>query len=500
MGEIAESCYSDQELSLHHYSNTVRSPLSPPLHVITILGGDKGSGDSTRETMANRETQAGHSIDDWLPITESRNGNIFTSVFHLVSSGIGTQGLVIPLAFSKLGWSWGIICFWIAFAWQIYTRWILVQLHEVVPGSRCSRYLLLAISAFGPKLGKLLAIFPMAYLSGGTCVILIITGGKTLELFSHTMCGSDATCAAKSLSGIVWFLVFTCVAIAFATLRPNLNSVAGISMLGAITAVGYYTLIWVSTISKGRPNDVSHVPLQGEKSHMEKFSGILTALGLLAFSFRGHNLVLEIQGTLPSTSENPSSKPMWRGVLISHLTIAICFFPLAIVGFWAYGNKIPNLFGNATISLQFYSQKASKVIKGIIYMLVVVNCLCLFQIYAMPVFDNLELRYVSIKKGRCSRWVRSGLRVLFGGFVFFMAITFPFLPSLAALIGGAALPLTFVYPCFMWISIKKPQRNGPMWCLNLGLGCLGLLLSALVVTAAIWNLVTRGLKANFYNP
>lgn len=42
--------------------------------------------------------------DDWLPITESRNGNVYYSAFHTLSSGIGVQALVLPLAFSVLGW------------------------------------------------------------------------------------------------------------------------------------------------------------------------------------------------------------------------------------------------------------------------------------------------------------------------------------------------------------------------------------------------------------
>ncbi|KDP47157.1 hypothetical protein JCGZ_00048 [Jatropha curcas] len=233
---------------------------------------------------------------------------------------------------------------------------------------------------------------------------------------------------------------------------------------------------------------------------MEKISAVLNAVGIVALSFRGHNLVLEIQGTLPSNSKNPSRKVMWRAVLISYPLIAVCLFPLAIVGFWAYGDKMFNKVGNISIVLEFYNQKASKVMKGIMYMLVIVKCFSSFQIYAMPVFDNLELRYINIKNSRCSRWVRFSLRVLFGVLTFFVAITFPFLPSLAALIGGMALPLTFVYPCFMWISIKKPRRNGSMWGLNLGLGCLGLLLSSSLVMAAIWNLATKGLKANFFKP
>jgi len=37
----------------------------------------------------------------------------------------------------------------VAFVWQLYTIWILVRLHESVAGIRYSRYLHLAMAAFG---------------------------------------------------------------------------------------------------------------------------------------------------------------------------------------------------------------------------------------------------------------------------------------------------------------------------------------------------------------
>lgn len=42
--------------------------------------------------------------DAWLPITESRNGNAYYAAFHTLCSGIGIQALVIPGAFTILGW------------------------------------------------------------------------------------------------------------------------------------------------------------------------------------------------------------------------------------------------------------------------------------------------------------------------------------------------------------------------------------------------------------
>jgi hypothetical protein len=78
---------------------------------------------------------------------------------------------------------------------------------------------------------------------------------------------------------------------------------------------------------------------------------------------------------------------------------------------------------------------------------------------------------------------------------------FPFLPSLVALLGGINLvPITYAYPCFMWLAIKKPRTKGAMWCFNLVLGCLGMLLSVLLVAAAIRTLADKGLHANFFTP
>ncbi|PIN04416.1 hypothetical protein CDL12_15353 [Handroanthus impetiginosus] len=274
--------------------------------------------------------------DSWLPITESRNGNSYYAAFHTLSSGIGFQALLLPLAFTTLGWVWGSISLTLAFVWQLYTLWLLIQLHEAIPGTRYSRYLRLSIAAFGEKWGKILALFPTLYLAGGTCVSLIMMGGRTLKIFFHTVCGT--TCDANSLSTIEWYIVFVCSAVILSQL-PNLNSIAGVSLIGAITAVTYCTLTWALSVSKTRPLGVSYDPVR-TTSDIGNICSVLNALGIIAFAFRGHNLVLEIQGTMPSSMKNPSSVPMWKGVKFSYLIIACCLFPMAIGGYWAYGNLV----------------------------------------------------------------------------------------------------------------------------------------------------------------
>lgn len=122
---------------------------------------------------------------------------------------------------------------------------------------------------------------------------LIIIGGSTSKMFFQTVCG--ATCTAKSLTTVEWYLVFTCAAVLLSQL-PNLNSIAGVSLIGAVTAVGYCTLIWVVSVAKGTLPGVSYDPLQA-KTEIGQFFDVLNALGMIAFAFRGHNLILEIQVT-----------------------------------------------------------------------------------------------------------------------------------------------------------------------------------------------------------
>lgn len=74
-----------------------------------------------------------------------------------------------------------------------------------------------------------------------------------------------------------------------------------------------------------------------------------TALGDVAFAYAGHNVVLEIQATIPSTPEKPSKGPMWRGVIIAYIVVALCYFPVALVGYYVFGNNVED---NILISLE----------------------------------------------------------------------------------------------------------------------------------------------------
>lgn len=109
----------------------------------------------------------------------------------------------------------------------------------------------------------------------------------------------------------------------------------------------YSTIAWGASVDKGVQADVQY----GYKATTTAGTifNFFSALGDVAFAYAGHNVVLEIQATIPSTPEKPSKGPMWRGVIVAYIVVALCYFPVALIGYWMFGNKVDD---NILISLE----------------------------------------------------------------------------------------------------------------------------------------------------
>ncbi|KAL7232730.1 hypothetical protein ACSBR2_010689 [Camellia fascicularis] len=80
-------------------------------------------------------------IDDWLPITSSRNAKWWYSAFQNVTAMVGAGILSLLYAMSELGWGPGVAVLVTSWVVTLYTLWQMVEMHEMVPGKRFNRYL-----------------------------------------------------------------------------------------------------------------------------------------------------------------------------------------------------------------------------------------------------------------------------------------------------------------------------------------------------------------------
>lgn len=150
---------------------------------------------------------------------------------------------------------------------------------------------------------------------------------------------------------------------------------------------------------------------------------------------------------------------------------------------------------------KYHIQTASHVLIGMTFLLVALHSVSTYQIYAMQQFDFIELMHTVKTNRPVPIWFRVIVRTVFVFFNFFAAVAVPFISSLAGFLGGvSSIPIGFVFPCLMWLRIKKPTPRSFQWYLNWSLAIVGIALSVAVSISGIWSIVDTGLKLNFFRP
>ncbi|KAJ1267082.1 hypothetical protein BS78_07G028700 [Paspalum vaginatum] len=430
-----------------------------------------------------RSGQQEQSVDNWLPINASRNAKWWYSAFHNVTAMVGAGVLGLPSAMAQLGWGAGVTVMILSWIITLYTLWQMVEMHECVPGKRFDRYHELGQHAFGDKLGLWIVVPQQLVVEVGVNIVYMVTGGTSLKKFHDTVCSN-----CKDIKLTYFIMIFASAHFVLSQL-PNFNSISGVSLAAAVMSLSYSTIAWGASVHKGKLPDVDYHLLA--TTTPGKVFDFLAALGTVAFAYAGHNVVLEIQATIPSTPEKPSKKPMWRGVVVAYIVVALCYFPVSFVGYWAFGNHVDD---DILVTLN-----NPKWLIALANMMVVVHVIGSYQIYAMPVFDMIETVLVKKLRFPPGLTLRLIARSVYVAFTMFIAITFPFFSDLLSFFGGLAFaPTTYFLPCIMWLAIYKPKRFSLSWFTNWICIVLGVLLMILAPIGGLRNIIIHIKTYHFY--
>ncbi|KAG1358888.1 lysine histidine transporter 1 [Cocos nucifera] len=447
------------------------------------------------------------SIDDWLPITSSRNAKWWYSAFHNVTAMVGAGVLSLPYAMSELGWGPGIAVLILSWIITLYTLWQMVEMHEMVPGKRFDRYHELGQHAFGDKLGLWIVVPQQLIVEVGVNIVYMVTGGKSLKKFHDVVCPD-----CKDIKLTYFIMIFASLHFVLSQL-PNFNSISGVSLAAAVMSlrhilfsmmpklltflsnsillhVCYSTIAWGASAAKGKQEHVEY----GYKASSTggTFFNFLSALGDVAFAYAGHNVVLEIQATIPSSPEKPSKKPMWKGVVVAYIVVAICYFPVALIGYWVFGNAVED---NILITLE-----KPRWLIAMANMMVVVHVIGSYQIYAMPVFDMIETVLVKKLHFPPGLMLRLIARSVYVAFTMFVGISFPFFGGLLGFFGGFAFaPTTYFLPCIMWLAIYKPRPGSLSWITNWICIIFGVLLMILSPIGGLRQIIIQAKSYQFFS-
>ncbi|KAK9904954.1 hypothetical protein WJX75_006393 [Coccomyxa subellipsoidea] len=384
-----------------------------------------------------------------LPITGDRTGKWWYSAFHNVTAMVGAGVLGLPSAMAYLEWGGGMFVMVSSWIITLYTLWQLCSMHEI-NGKRFNRYHELGQYAFGQKRGLWFIIPFQLIVMIGLAIVYCVTGGKSMQAVWQFLCNKP--CPAFGLSA--WIVVFAGAQLILSQC-PNFNSLRVVSFAAAVMSLTYSTIAVGASIASGRQPD-AYYDLH-TKDTADSVFGIFNALGTVAFAYGGHNVVLEIQATLPSPPD--TFKPMMKGVYVAYVLVAWCYFAVSITGYWAFGiNVADNVLMTPALK--------NTVPNGLIIaadMFVVIHVLGSFQVYSMPVFDMIETKMVmsGISNGLPMRLLYRSVYVVI---VAFVAIVLPFFGDLLGFIGAFAFgPTTFWMPPIIYLIVKKPKISSGHW-------------------------------------
>ncbi|KAK8607113.1 hypothetical protein V6N13_052859 [Hibiscus sabdariffa] len=440
----------------------------------------------------------------WAQGDSTRRAKWWYSTFHTVTAMIGAGVLSLPYAMAYLGWyamlelklsssinPWetlsdfvfsdvrgpGTMVLVLSWCMTLNTMWQMIQLHECVPGTRFDRYIDLGRYAFGQKLGGWVVLPQQLIVQVGCNIVYMVTGGKCLRKFMEIACTS-----CTQLRQSYWILIFGGIHF-FLSQLPNFNSVAAVSLAAAVMSMSYSTIAWAGSLSHGRIDDVSY----GYKntSPSDLMFRVFNALGQISFAFAGHAVVLEIQATMPSTPERPSKIPMWKGAVGAYFINAICYFPVAMIGYWAFGQDVDD---NVLMSL-----KRPAWLIASANLMVVVHVIGSYQVFAMPVFElleNLMAKRLNFPPGIALRLITRSA---------YVGVTFPFFGDLLGFFGGFGFaPTSYFLPCIMWLVIKKPKRFSLNWFINWGSIVIGVFIMLASTIGGLRNIVADASTYSFY--
>ncbi|XP_054787241.1 lysine histidine transporter 2-like [Prosopis cineraria] len=423
-------------------------------------------------------------LEDWLPITGSRKAKWWYSAFHNLTAMVGAGVLSLPFAMSRMGWGPGVVVLILSWAITLFTLWQMVEMHEMVPGKRFDRYHELGQHAFGEKLGLYIVVPQQLLVEVGTCIVYSVTGGNSMKKVHDSICNNCPTFRTSW-----WIVIFSSVNFVLCHL-PNFNSMSVISFVAAAMSISYSTIAWAASLARGVQPDVSYAIKS--RSAADATFNFFTSLGDVAFAYAGHSVALEIQATIPSTPEKPSKGPMWRGVILAYIGVAFCYFPVAILGYYIFGDSVAD---NVLIGLEHPSW-----LIAVANIFVVIHVIGGYQVFAMPVFDMMETFMVVKLKLPPSSILRFVSRTVYVAITMLVAIAVPFFGSLLGFLGGFAFaPTSYFLPCIMWLKLYKPKPFSLSWTVNWTCIVLGLLLMTLSPIGALRNIILSAKDYTFFS-
>lgn len=393
--------------------------------------------------------------------------NVYTAIGHVITAVIGAGVLSLPYSMSMLGWVAGPMCLLLFAFITLYTSQLLAECY-VIDGRRQRTYTDVVHTTFGDTGYVVLGVIQHSNLYL-TALAYHITATISLQTVATQICSAHAVQNCFD-SYWKWAIIFGAFQVVFVQM-PDLNYYWWASLIGAAMSFSYSIIALGLSISKRS----THGTAGGQDlAPADKAFGVLNAIGSILFAYSFSMILIEIQDTLKPNDTEGVVRPMKVAVNFSVGAMTLFYLAVAIAGYMAFGNSVPNNILTGFANPLWLVAMAN--------VMVVIHLIPAYQVYSQPFLSFVEFHY-----GKWKYAVLPGMpfrlffRTAFVVSVAFLAICLPFFSDIIGFVGAIGFwPATVFFPIECWIRVYKPERAKLLWLRVLNVACLVVTVAATI--------------------
>ncbi|KAL2316609.1 hypothetical protein Fmac_030485 [Flemingia macrophylla] len=438
-----------------------------------------------------------------------RTGNLQRAVAHIITGVIGAGVLSLAWSMAQLGWICGPVIILLFAATTVLSSYLLSDCyrfpHPHHGNIRCPSYTRAVKLYLGEKREKVCGVLVHASLYG-TTTAYIITSATSIRAILKSNCyhkeGHQAPC---NYGDTMYMILFGLVQVIMSFI-PNLHNMTWVSVVAAIMSFTYSFIglgLGIKTVlENGRiMGSLTGIPASNT---LDKLWLVFQAIGDIAFAYPYTVILLEIQDTLVSPSEN---KTMKKASVISIFITTFFYLCCGCFGYAAFGNETP---GNLLTGFGFYEP----------YWLIDFANACIvlhliggYQIYSQPIFGAFERwcskkypnsgfvnNFYQMKLPRLPSFQLNMFRICFRtAYVVsttLLASLFPYFNQVLGVLGAIGFwPLTIYFPVEMHFVQRKIEPWSRKWIVFRTFSFICFLVSLMGLIASLEGIISQKLSS-----
>ncbi|XP_039115723.1 probable GABA transporter 2 isoform X2 [Dioscorea cayenensis subsp. rotundata] len=362
---------------------------------------------------------------------------------HLTTAIVGPTILTLPYALRGLGWGLGLVLLSVMASVTFYAYLLMSRVLEHCErgGRRHIRFRELAADVLGSGWMLYFVVCIQGAINTGIGIGTILLAADCLQL-------------------------------------PSFHSLRHINLASLLMIIGYAVVVVAGCLNAGFSKNPPPRKYSLDSSKSNRSFNAFTSISILASIF-GNGILPEIQATVAP----PVAGKMLKALLLCYSVIFVTFYPVAISGYWVFGNEVNS---NVLQSLMPDSgpSLAPTWLLGLAVVFILLQLVAIGLVYSQVAYEIMEKNSADVNQGTFSKRnliPRIILRTLYMIFCGFVAAMLPFFGDVIGVVGAIGfIPLDFILPMLLYNMAIKPPTRSVMFMLNMfimvvftGVGIMG---------------------------